>query len=87
MGFLTDVKKYFDALDNLGKSADIPIISDVHNQIAEIVKSCNGFYKPSGAGGSDIGIAFTIDKKVKYDIIEKINKSQFKYIKLETFYK
>jgi len=87
LSFLNVVNEYFESLDTLGKSAEIPIISDIHKKIAGIVKICNGFYKPSGAGGSDIGIAFTNDKDVKKDIIEKINNSQFKYIKLETYIK
>ena len=86
-GFMDIVSEYFSTLDNLGKSAGIPIISDVHKEIAGLVKSCYGFYKPSGAGGSDIGIAFTNDKKIKKKIIEKINNSQYKYIKLDTFNK
>jgi len=85
--FLNIVDEYFHVLDKLGTNAEISIISDVHKQISKIVKSCNGFYKPSGAGGSDIGIAFTNDKNIKNDIIEKINNSQFNYIKLDPFIK
>lgn len=87
VNYMQIVDEYFLALDTLGKSAEIPIISDVHKKIAGIVKSCEGFYKPSGAGGSDIGIAFTNDIAVKKNIIGKINYSQFKYIKLETYNK
>lgn len=81
--FLNVIDKFYKSLDELGKNAGIPIISESHKIISEIVKQCNGFYKPSGAGGSDIGIAFTNDLKVKENIIKKINQSQFKYIKLE----
>ena len=82
--FLFIVNKFYETLDKLGKSAGIPIISDSHKNIAKIVRECNGFYKPSGAGGNDIGIAFTNDSNIKKNIIEKINTSQFKYIELET---
>ena len=51
--------------------------------IANIIKDCGGFYKPSGAGGSDIGIAFTDNIETKNNIIEKIKKSPYKYIKLK----
>jgi phosphomevalonate kinase len=85
--FLDVVNKYYASLDELGKSAGIPIISKNHKEIAEIVKDLKGFYKPSGAGGNDIGIAFTNDLKIKRNLIEKINNSAFKYIKLETFTK
>ena len=85
--FLDVVSKYYSSLDELGKSAGIPIISEIHKEIAEMVKNSKGFYKPSGAGGNDIGIAFTNDSKIKRNLIEKINNSAFKYIKLETFTK
>ena len=82
--FLVTINKFYETLDKLGKSAGIPIISNSHKNIAEIVWECNGFYKPSGAGGNDIGIAFTNDLNIKKKIIERINTSQFKHIELET---
>jgi phosphomevalonate kinase len=82
--FLDVINRFYESLDELGNSAGIPIISESHKNISDIVKKCNGFYKPSGAGGSDIGIAFTNNLTVKNIIIEKINNSKFKYIKLET---
>jgi phosphomevalonate kinase len=84
MNFLGIVNQYNKVLQQLGESAGIPIISKMHRKIAQIVQDCNGFYKPSGAGGNDIGIALTNDIYIKKEIIEKINKSQYKYIKLET---
>ena len=78
------INKYYESLDELGTNSGIQIISETHEKIRKIIKKCNGFYKPSGAGGSDIGIAFTNDLKVKEKIIEKINESNFNYIKLET---
>jgi mevalonate kinase len=74
--------KYYRSLTELGDAAGIPIISNTHQKIANLVWECGGFYKPSGAGGSDIGIAFTNDLQIKEAILEKIKKSPFKYIKL-----
>jgi len=82
--FFDVVDKFYESLNELGNSAGISIISESHKKIKGFVKDCKGFYKPSGAGGSDIGIAFTNDLTVKNNIIKKIKKSQFKYIKLET---
>ena len=69
--FLMIVNKYYAEWKNLAISADIPIISEVHKEISDIVKEFKGFYKPSGAGGNDIGIAFTNDIKVKRNLIRK----------------
>lgn len=82
--FLNIIDQYYESLIDLGKSAKIPIISDKHEKIRSIVRNCKGHYKPSGAGGSDIGVAFTDNDAVKEKIINKINESEFKYIKLET---
>lgn len=43
-------------MDNLAK---LNIFSSIHNEIYELAKKYNVFYKPSGAGSSDIGIAFS----------------------------
>ena len=43
-------------IDNLAK---LNIFSSIHNEIYELAKKDNVFYKPSGAGNSDIGIAFS----------------------------
>jgi phosphomevalonate kinase len=43
-------------IDNLAK---LDIFSSIHNEIYELAKKDNIFYKPSGAGNSDIGIAFS----------------------------
>jgi phosphomevalonate kinase len=80
--FLNIVYEYYQSLAELGVAAGIPIISDTHQKIETMVRECGGVYKPSGAGGSDIGIAFTDNLQIKEEIIKKTKKSPFKYIKL-----
>ncbi len=45
------------ALRALGEAADLPIWSADHERIGAIVHAAGGCYKPSGAGGGDIGLA------------------------------
>jgi len=45
VNYMQIVDKYFLALETLGKSAKIPIISDVNKKITGIVKRCIGLYK------------------------------------------
>jgi phosphomevalonate kinase len=80
--FLDIITKFYNVLFELSNLADIDIISDQHQRIAKIIQNCGGVYKPSGAGGYDIGIAFTDRQSIKQKIIEQINKSYFKFIKL-----
>lgn len=45
------------ALRALGTAAGLDIWSSVHEDIARIVSDAGGVYKPSGAGGGDVGLA------------------------------
>jgi len=45
------------ALDTLGKATHVDIVSVAHRQAEKLVGLSGGVYKPSGAGGGDLGIA------------------------------
>jgi len=77
--FLDIVKDYYEVLKNFSILSKIPIISDVHKKIAEIVYGSGGIYKTSGAGGGDIGIAFSDSKKT----LERV-KNELAQNKIET---
>jgi phosphomevalonate kinase len=62
--FLDIVQDYYKVLKDFSSRSKIPIISNIHENIAEIVSSTGGVYKPSGAGGGDIGLAFSDSKEV-----------------------
>jgi phosphomevalonate kinase len=66
--FLNIISDFFECERELGLRSGTEIVSDVHEEINSIVKAQGGTYKPSGAGGGDIGIAFCNDP----DCIEKI---------------
>lgn len=50
------------ALHSLGEASKIPIFSDGHRRIAEVVEAAGGIYKPCGAGGGDLGLAVADDE-------------------------
>jgi len=56
--FLNIIKEYYLQMKILGETAGIPIISQSHCEIAQEVMNYGAVYKPSGAGGGDLGIAF-----------------------------
>ncbi len=56
--FLTAINNYNNLMSSLGEKSGMPIISQVHQNIAKIVNQNGGAYKPSGAGSGDIGVAF-----------------------------
>jgi phosphomevalonate kinase len=56
--FLAAVRGYHEAMDSLGVQAGLPIVSDPHRTIAGLAASEGVAYKPSGAGGGDVGLLF-----------------------------
>lgn len=46
-----------NSLRALGEAADIPIWTERHERAGQLVRAAGGIYKPSGAGGGDVGIA------------------------------
>jgi len=58
---LDDVSDFGRAMEQLGEAAGIPILSDEHLELRRIADNVGVSYKPSGAGGGDVGIAFTDD--------------------------
>ncbi len=59
--FLRCVESFREALSALGKAAHIAIVSDSHRQKEAVACRSGAVYKPSGAGGGDIGVAFWAD--------------------------
>ena len=58
------------------------IISDVHRKIAQIVHESGAVYKPSGAGGGDLGIALTRSRTIANRVSGNILRSGFHLINL-----
>jgi len=80
--FLEMADRYYAALDTLGKFSHADIISDSHRQIARIVQEAGGVYKPSGAGGGDLGLAFTDSPQLAQKVSDRVLHSGFDIIKL-----
>ncbi len=55
--FCGAIDHYGDALAALGRASGAAIWSEEHRRWQEIVRAAGGVYKPSGAGGGDVGIA------------------------------
>lgn len=76
---------YFEALDSLGQASGADIISAEHREIAEMIRRIGGVYKPSGAGGGDLGIALTNSEQTAKKIKQEILHSRFKMINLNFY--
>lgn len=58
---LAAIDSYASALDGLGAAAGLDIVSADHRRLRNLAADCGVIYKPSGAGGGDIGLAFSGD--------------------------
>lgn len=59
--FLNAMFNYGRMLKKLGDSSGVDIFSAEHQAIAQMAEKAGIVYKPSGAGGGDIGVACTAD--------------------------
>lgn len=63
VAFLPLVQRYLAGLQALGQSMQMPVVTPEHQALAAIVVAHGGAYKPSGAGGGDVGVAFCLDAR------------------------
>lgn len=81
-GFLEICHKYYRSLKDLGEKCGANIISEEHQRVEKICRYSGGVYKPSGAGGGDIGVAFTDSPETARKVSENVLRSGFKVLKL-----
>lgn len=81
--YLEIVEKYYNEMKNLSLQSSTPIVSKNHQEIFEIVTKAGGVYKPSGAGGGDLGIAFCNSLKTREVISNNLEDTDYKIINLE----
>lgn len=81
-GFLEIIPAFEDLERILGNSSGTDIISDVHRKLSHLVRNKGGVYKPSGAGGGDIGLAFCSSEDSLHQIISAINQTSFEVLEL-----
>lgn len=59
--FLAACEHYAEGLEHLGTALQAPIVSGPHRRLRALAHAAGAVYKPSGAGGGDIGVAFGVD--------------------------
>lgn len=80
--FLDVIPAYLEQERKLGSAVGIEIISPSHQKITEIVGNVGGVYKPSGAGGGDIGVAFCSSKETHLEIQNTLQSSPYEILDL-----
>lgn len=79
---LEAVDSYCEGLEALGRAANMPIVSSEHQRLLALAHSSGVSYKPSGAGGGDLGLAFSNDPDAMARMAIAVHGAGFKTIDL-----
>ena len=60
---LAAVDTYCEAMESLGRAAGLPILSAEHDELRRLAHRHGATYKPSGAGGGDLGLVCSSDQE------------------------
>lgn len=81
--FLEVVSEYFESMRQLGEASGAPIISKPHAEIARICHEEKVAYKPSGAGGGDLGILFSCEESRLAHVLRRLEAAGFPVFDLQ----
>jgi len=82
VAFLESVDLFYDAMDNLGRATGLPILSGEHLRLRRLATDYGVHYKPSGAGGGDMGLAFSADPAKLSALLPCIAEEGFRVVEL-----
>ncbi len=81
--FVRELRRYARALAAFDAVAQLGIYSPAHVQIASLVKARSLVYKPCGAGGGDIGAAFSNKPDALASFVAGVTSAGFRTIDME----
>jgi phosphomevalonate kinase len=82
--FLESVDQFCEAMDALGEVVGLPILSEEHEHLRLLANTFGVHYKPSGAGGGDIGVAFSDDSQALQAVSSKVANLGFRAVPFVT---
>ena len=81
-GFLAAIDAYGDLLESLGAALRCAVLTNEHRRIAALAQRYAVRYKTSGAGGGDLGIAFSEDAAALAALRDAVAAEGFLYVEL-----
>ena len=76
------MQTYNTFINQLNEKFNLGIFSDEHKRLIELARSADIFYKPSGAGGGDLGLVITNSEKKLTHFLSVLSDSNFPVIDL-----
>ena len=74
--------EYKSFIKQLNEKFNLGIFSDEHKRLIDLARSADIFYKPSGAGGGDLGLVITNSEKKLTHFLSTLSDSNFSTIDL-----
>jgi phosphomevalonate kinase len=81
-GFVDALDQFWSGLERLGDAIAMPILSDEHRRLRRLAVECGAHYKPSGAGGGDIGIGFAVEAEPMAELARRAAGDGFRALRL-----
>ena len=76
------MQTYNTFINQLNEKFNLGIFSDEHKRLIELARSADIFYKPSGAGGGDLGLVMTNSEKKLTEFLTKLSYNNYQTIDL-----
>jgi len=76
------MQEYNTFIKQLNEKFNLGIFTDEHRQLLDFAKRIGIFYKPSGAGGGDLGLVITNSKNKLTQFLTKVSNNNYQTIDL-----
>ncbi|HHP7233781.1 MAG TPA: mevalonate kinase [Desulfobacterales bacterium] len=80
--FIDTVNRFYRQLIAFADRSGLPIVTPYHECLAFIAEKLGGAYKPSGAGGGDVGLVFTDSEEKMARIVTAMQVAGFEILDL-----
>ena len=81
--FLGLVRAYREAMGELGEASGVPILSEAHAAINHFAENEGAAYKPSGAGGGDVGVLFARSERALVQAARMAERAGYRLLSLD----
>ena len=76
------MQEYNTFIKQLNEKFNLGIFSDEHKRLIDLARSADIFYKPSGAGGGDLGLVMTNSEKKLTEFLTKLSHNNYQTLDL-----
>ena len=80
VAFLPLAERACQVLASFGKAMGIDVVTREHVDLSSRVRAIGGAYKPSGAGGGDVGVAFFVNVRARRALARALRGTAYRIV-------